>query len=145
MKHLYNKITRRALLAGTISSLIPIRSLSQFNRHSLDTAKFDWITRQRIALNLVNAAFNDPLETKQLGFVYLDIFPQEAKLNYLINTILMNNYTLANYAEKGEIIKLSEILTAQIKNDFLFNNVINIDNWIVSKTEARLSALDTFI
>ncbi len=145
MNHLFNKFTRRALLVGTISCLIPMTSLNQFNRGLINIAKIDWITRWYIATNLVNAAFNDPLKAKQLGLVYINYFPQEANVNYLINIILMNNYKLANYAVNSETNKVGESLKAQIKNDFLFNNVINIDNWIISKTEARLSALATFI
>ena len=143
MKHFLITLTRRKFLVWIFSSTISTIGLSQSNfKISTD---FDAITLRNIITNLVSAAFKDPTKTTQLGFAYIHTFPQEADASKLVHALLENNIEIARKTVDNDINCLNSILLKQIKNDFKLNKIVNIDGWIVSQTEARLSALTNFI
>jgi hypothetical protein len=76
-----------------------------------------------------------------LGRLYLDGKPREADAALLVTLIgAARGPTLpAISPTTGEALRAS--LEARIRNDFVYGNMVAVDGWLLSLTEARLCAL----
>jgi len=68
-----------------------------------------------------------------IGERYLKLYPQEDDLNYLLISL--------NYELPGN--SWYQWLQAKIKEDFQHKQTVQVEGWILSKTEAQLCALAT--
>ncbi len=85
------------------------------------------------------------LETiRKLGDYYRNLIPTEAKRNILI-TLLLRNEDKKNISKSSGKLVIQNSLKEKIIQDFKTNNIIIIDGWILSKTEARQCALYSLI
>ena len=80
-----------------------------------------------------------------IGRIYLQSFPQEADVQYLLHAILSRNESIRRvtaYGRKGDVLaSLREL----IGNDFAEGRTVCVDGWILSQTEARLCSLTCFV
>jgi len=81
---------------------------------------------------------------RELGEYYRDLIPTEAKKNVLI-TLLLRNEDEDNISKSSDKLAIQNSLKKKIIQDFKTNNIIIIDGWILSKTEARQCALYSLI
>ena len=101
-------------------------------------------TVKQVVSKLVKAAFIEPSSVVKLGSVYLHKYPHERNLNTLVNAIISENTELEYVINNDKPFNIKEALKHQIKKEFEYGRVVNIDGWILSQTEARLSALTNF-
>lgn len=71
---------------------------------------------------------------KEIGKKYLENTPDEAEKEKLIKLIKPNENKLFKKSVKN-------LVKEKIKGDFIQNNTVLIDGWILAKTEARQCAL----
>jgi len=80
----------------------------------------------------------------ELGQYYQKQIPNESKKNILISLLLRNDDG-KNISESSDNLLIKNSLMHKIKQDFTKNNIIIIDGWILSRTEARQCALYSLI
>ncbi len=138
-----NEITRRrfikhmTILASSVTGLIHNPAFAHQSQKS---------DLHSIALNIVNALFQNSKVVSQLGAVYLRMNTDEKNLAHLLRKIFDENPTLLNIASKSNnkstlMIALRKIITADFEN----GNILNMDGWVVAKTEARIFALTKLV
>ena len=74
-----------------------------------------------------------------VGEKYLKINPQSTPKTDLLNKI--NNKLSSDNINKNIFTDLTDIVRQQILLDFEESNLVNIDGWIITKTEAQICAL----
>ena len=129
----FNKIHRQLLI--TLCSLPIICWL-----------KTTWSTPDQdyaLASSLTNI-FKDRSSARIIGALYLKIVPDEADIQQLLGCLCSDHPELEALAENSHAA-LSNRIRALQNEDFDRERVINLDGWILSRTEARLCALTTFI
>ena len=77
----------------------------------------------------------DTDELDKLGTEYLIKFPFESEEDVLLKLIF------AKYPDEISALKLESLIKEKIEIDFETNNVVILNGWILSKTEARMCAL----
>ena len=137
-----NQITRRHFLRCMTLLTIPVTGM--FHKTSLAQLTPN-SPLHHIGLALVNASFQNRKNAFQLGKAYLREFPIEHSLSSLLNVIFEKNPSLLNTINKNKNHDLMLDLQQVITKDFENEDTINIDGWVLAKTEARLSALATFV
>jgi hypothetical protein len=78
--------------------------------------------------------FSDLHAPRTIGQRYLEIYPQEADKRELSNFILAME-------RPQDLNAFRRILQVRRSEDFQVENIVIIDGWILSRTEARLYAL----
>jgi hypothetical protein len=84
--------------------------------------------------------FCDDIVLNEMGKNYLAVVPAENEKEKLTHLILTDKN--GNITNKSAI---EQLLAKKIKEDFLNNNTIILQNWVVSITEARQCALFSLI
>jgi hypothetical protein len=84
--------------------------------------------------------FCDDIVLSEMGKNYLAVVPAENEKEKLTHLILTDKN--GNVANKSDT---EQLLAKKIKEDFLNNNTIILQNWVVSITEARQCALFSLI
>jgi len=87
-----------------------------------------------VPLTLAHLTSSDSIS--KIGIIYRNLYLKENE-SYL-ESVLINN---KNFSKK-EIINL---ISEKINQDFIEDNIIIIDGWVLSKTEAQQCALHSFI
>jgi hypothetical protein len=83
--------------------------------------------------------FCNEKELKDMGNAYRKLVPEENDRQKLNNLILLStNGTILNSTDK---IAIAELIDKKIHDEFVGNNTIVVNGWVVSKTEARQCAL----
>lgn len=77
----------------------------------------------------------DTDELDKLGTEYLIKFPFESEEDVLLKLIF------AKYPDEISALKLESLIKEKVEIDFETNNVVILNGWILSKTEARQCAL----
>ena len=83
----------------------------------------------------------DPDVTRRFGRLYLDAHPGEADLERLLATIdrrLKESHGRGIYHDNPQ--QLAEHLDRQVRDDFRRGEMVKVDNWLLSRTEARIYA-----
>ena len=116
---------RRSFIQASIFSLIGIGALSfaQWLRYS---DKVVALARPKFLSMLC-----DRNTIRTLGQAYLKLKPEETKKNVLLNDLL---------AEQQDIAKAESQIAIRIKRDFDTDNIVLVQGWILSVTEARQCA-----
>jgi len=96
--------------------------------------------------NLVLAMFSDPASAAMVGQQYLNRFPDEANADRLVQLLERRVRAAPGSADGGSVTHLSESgfagdLQAAVRLDFQEGRTIDLDGWILARTELRLCAL----
>lgn len=89
--------------------------------------------------------FQDKESARAVGREYLRIAPVEAdtlKLTELICAGRQERYVELSHASMG---KVRSMLLQQQREDFEKDRIVNVQGWILSRTEVRLCALATLV
>lgn len=86
----------------------------------------------------------DQYSSKYIGKLYLETAPDEANIKQLLNCIRHEHPELEVHAQGSHTALNKRIKTLQ-SEDFDKERVISLDGWVLSRTEARLCALTTFV
>ena len=106
----------------------------------LSGAAGGWLRQGELRAKLT-ALFIHQESAQAIGHAYLQRYPQEADIRTLEDQIaqgIPGGRTLLATTGKPEISKL---LTDRIRQDFATDQVVKVQGWILSITEARLCAL----
>lgn len=99
------------------------------------------VSRNRLGNRLVKIYAQDFNAARTVGHAYLRETPQEDNAGMLTEMILQSGTDLRQrsdiLSEKDLIAKLRNIIT----EDFISENTVQVDGWVLSRTEARLCAL----
>ena len=95
---------------------------------------------------LVLAMFSDPVSAAVVGQQYLNRFPDEANADRLVQLLERRGRAAPGSADGGSVTHLSESgfagdLQAAVRLDFQEGRTIDLDGWILARTELRLCAL----
>jgi len=131
-------MTRRLILR-TIVACVGIIGLAGF-RPALARMQND----NTEALKLL-ATLRDLDSAKILGREYLQITPEEANINLLVKLISTSQHLMTIDIDSTSTIKLRKEITQQLQKDFELNEIINLQGWILAKTEVRLCALSALL
>jgi hypothetical protein len=108
----------------------------------LSGAAEGWLRQGNLRANLT-ALFIHQESAQAIGRAYLQSYPREADALRLEDQIaqgIAGGRTLLATTSKPEVSKL---LTDRIRQDFATDQVVKVQGWILSVTEARLCALTT--
>lgn len=98
-------------------------------------------SRNRLENRLVKIFSYNLIAAQAVGHAYLRVAPQESNVGILTEIIFQSGTALMQrldvLSEKDLIAKLRNIIT----EDFITENTVQVDGWVLSKTEARLCAL----
>lgn len=95
-----------------------------------------------IPVSMLNVSSVDTVE--ELGKLYKESFPEESEYEVLID-LLISNDSESETGSINEIKAIQKMLNRKIITDFENDNVVVLDGWILSKTEARQCALFALI
>jgi hypothetical protein len=97
--------------------------------------------RREIVARRLLAALDRRASAAEIGRVYLAGVPQEADRARLVDALTRG--LGAQSCDPGRACKadLRAALTRQIRQDFADRNVVRVDGWVLSVTEARLTGL----
>jgi hypothetical protein len=107
-----------------------------------------YIKKQRTQINPLTtpyllSRFCDKKELNDIGDAYRKMVPDENDRQKLSNLILLtNNGTSLHSNDK---IAVAELIDKKIHDEFMGNNTIVVNGWVVSKTEVRQCALFSLI
>ena len=100
-----------------------------------------YLSRNRLGNRFVKTFAHDLKSARAVGQAYLRNVPQESNACILTDMILKRGTDLMlrldALSEKDLIAKLRDLIT----DDFTSENTVQVDGWILSRTEARLCAL----
>ncbi len=94
--------------------------------------------------NFITKMLNDRANAKHIGELYLQDNPQEANMKKILTILFQQDPMLETLTKENNIEAHNRIKILQ-KDDFKKENIVSIDGWILSLSEARLCALTTFI
>ena len=77
-------------------------------------------------------------DAQRVGRAYLDLVPDEDDPELLVDLVFPSLRDADAPPESGELVRR---FVAQVRRDFEEDRLARIDGWILSRTEARLSAL----
>ena len=120
------RFTRRGFLAGLAAGIIGA---------ALGLRLYRWHENDTRAAERLAGVFQHPDSAARLGRLYLDGAPQEADTAHLLTLI----GAAPAATETDEALRAR--LEARIREDFINDDLVAVDGWLVSRTEARLCAL----
>lgn len=104
-----------------------------------------YFSSNRLGNRFVKVFAHDLQAARAVGKAYLRDIPQESNASILTDMILKSGTALMQrldvLSEKNLIAKLRSTIT----EDFISGNTIQVDGWVLSRTEARLCALCTLL
>lgn len=77
----------------------------------------------------------------KLGTAYLSEHPDKADADALVASLFNDETSEYDVGAKVSLSELQTLLAAKVKSDFVNHRLVRIDGWMVSRTEAQLSAL----
>lgn len=94
---------------------------------------------------LVKLYAHDLQAARTIGRCYLRKTQNEANADLLAEMIVKGDPTLRRRFHALSTDQLIKILRKRIGRDFESDNIVHVDGWVLSRTEARLCALCTFL
>lgn len=130
-------MTRRVLLRG-----IGVLGLAAVATPGVASVSPPLDPRQaRVAADIVRGTVSNVRGAARLGAAYLRTAPDEADLTRLLDALTAHNPDLAHPGERDMPGDAGSTLRRQIVMDFEQDAVVDVDGWILSRTEVRLAAL----
>jgi hypothetical protein len=93
-----------------------------------------------LALRL-SQTIGDADATSYFGRLYLERYPEEAEIERLLERIdkeLIGEFSQGMHSDKPQL--LAEHLDKQVRSDYRRGEVVRVDDWLLSRTEARIYA-----
>ncbi len=98
----------------------------------------------RDVLSVLDDLVVQPECARVIGKQYLHQYPHEADVATLIGLILQNSpRPLSNDYDGAGMTSVSQI-SRNIRNDFAVGQIVVVDGWYLSKTEARICSIYCF-
>ncbi len=94
---------------------------------------------------MVKIYAHDLQAARAIGRCYLRKTKSEGNADLLAQLIVKGDSTLRGRLHALSSDQIIGILRKSIRKDFETDNIVNVDGWILSKTEARLCALCTLL
>jgi hypothetical protein len=93
------------------------------------------------------ATTGDPSAASRLGQAYLATRPDEHDVDLLTGLIeeRLSQSAGPNSARLERPADIAKALMRLVRTDYIQNNVINLEGWVLSQTEARLYALSAVL
>lgn len=91
------------------------------------------------------STFSSPESAAEVGRAYLETLAPDPSPRVLVERIvagLPGGYTAVR---RGDEAQLRTLLAHELKEDFRDGNIVMVDGWILSTTEARLCALAALV
>lgn len=85
----------------------------------------------------------DAKTLREIGTAYIEQFPSEKKEKQLVNLLLTDN--TGKPSQTTDLSLINSLLDQKIKENFKAENIVVIDGWILSTTEARQCALFSIV
>lgn len=99
------------------------------------------ISRNRTLTRLGKIFARDLQSAREVGHIYFREAPQEHNADILTKMIMQSDMDLM---QRLDVLSEADII-AKLRNliaeDFAFGNTVQVDGWVLSRTEARLCAL----
>ena len=123
---------RRSFIAASLLSLVGIGAYSFFKgmRNSIEEELYEPRFLSRIC---------DRRTLQTLGAAYLRLKPKEKGSHGLLNNLLVHRSQWV-FPKKQDLPDLELEIEKQIKEDFDTDNIILVQGWVLSVTEARQCA-----
>lgn len=89
----------------------------------------------------LSQTIGDADASKYFGHLYLQHFPEEAEIEQLLERIdagLIGEFDQGMQSENPQL--LAEYLDKQVRSDYRDGEVVQVDGWLLSRTEARIYA-----
>jgi hypothetical protein len=136
----YRKISRRRFLrllavAGSFGSILPINALAN---SGLKDEKTHYLASRLIGV------FNDKRSASIVGRAYLDYAPHEAEVKTLVAKICGSYKQYLNSARNDDEA-LNKLILESHRTDFANGRTVKVSGWVLSQTEARISALTAIL
>jgi hypothetical protein len=93
------------------------------------------------ALRRLAGTFDHPHSAAAIGRTYLRQYPAEAAPQRLASEIARDLDCLGCRLPRAEEAHLRSAVRERIRRDFAEGVVVNVDGWVLSRTEARLCAI----
>jgi hypothetical protein len=90
---------------------------------------------------LVRVFGHSPRAAHTIGYAYLQGRPEERDLILITKRIIARDAELVNCLDKAYQGPLERILKRCIAEDFSSGNTVQLNGWVLAKTEVRLCAL----
>lgn len=84
---------------------------------------------------------HDLQAARAIGGTYLRAVPEESDANVLARRIVRSGPLQLRGLDALSKKELTDALQGIIRQDFVSNNTVRLDGWVLSRTEARLCAL----
>ena len=129
--HSRRKFCQILLTTGTCIAISPASAFVNSAQTSTDSDLRDKLV----------GLFHDKESAKTIGREYLKNAPEETHYKILIEKILTNSNTRLKIQTESSPNRIKNILVKKIREDYEHGRIIYLKDWIISITEARISAL----
>jgi hypothetical protein len=93
----------------------------------------------------VTQLFKNQSSARIVGKAYLAVFPEEEILDYLVSKLALEEHPVSpNFLDRC-LNPQHHAIRSRIRRDFDTGDCVQIHGWMLSRTEARLCALSTFV
>ena len=129
--HSRRKFCRLMLTIGTSIAISPALA----HVKSMQTPAYSDLRQKLVGL------FHNQESARIIGMEYLKNTPEESHHKILIEKIFTNSDTRLEIQTESSPHRIKSILVKKIREDYEYGRIIYLKDWIISITEARISAL----
>jgi hypothetical protein len=124
---------RRSFIVGSFLSLVGagVFAFMQWMRNS---SRANALAQPRFLSQLCDSS-----TIRSLGLAYLKLRPNETKEEVLLNDLLAENFQ-RDHLENSDMVNAESEIEKRIKSDFATDNIVVVQGWVLSITEARQCA-----
>lgn len=131
LNHSRRKFCRLMLATGTCIAISPALA----HVKSRQTSAYSDLQHKLVGL------FHDKESARIIGMEYLKNTPEESHHKILIEEIFTNSDTRLKIQTESSPDRIKNVLVKKIREDYEHGRIIYLKDWIISITEARISAL----
>jgi hypothetical protein len=133
------RISRRKILLTMVMAVAVPATLKLRNHHSSERS----LQSPTGPIDHVLQMFAATASAVVLGRLYLNRYPEEDSLDALVLHLRLQTRNEGFADHDAELGALHEHIRSQVRRDFESGNCVQIDGWVLSRTEARACALAT--
>lgn len=90
------------------------------------------------------AVFKNRAGARVIGGAYLAQHSEE-DIDRLVSSLMASSDAMAGAVREGDDRVLKNVIRERIRNDFATRRTVNVDGWVLARTEARLCALNALL
>ena len=129
-----------------LNVLLTSSTLSIFALHKLSLISLSFPSDELLKVaKRLTGIFANQLSARVVGKAYLDKNQEEDSLSFLISKLVLETRTVNLADLTSGPHAYQELIRRAIRRDFDTDNSVRISGWILSRTEARLCALATYV